>query len=304
MKRRPIGNILVEMGIIDEHQLQSALGHQRQWGMPLGRALIDKNFATSEQVLQALSKQTLMQAVDLTCQPLSGELARLLPRKCAEQHRAVPLRLEGARNEVLVVAIAAPASIDSLDAIKATSGKMRVVAYLADDASIERAFGVIYLGYDKAETAQVEAKTAAIHLEEAEFEFESNAVAAPVAEIVPAKLRPVLIYGWNEQAGKTLALILASEKIPARVATSAEVLGCAATDVIIAPLPAMEAILPRGEKAPGRLIVAGKVPENDLPRAQLLGARGFITAPVDTALLLRAVKRCRAIEEKGDTRAA
>lgn len=284
MKRRPIGDILLEMGAIDEYQLQSALAHHRQWGMPLGRAIVEKRFASTEQVLAALSRQALMPVVDLSKEPLSSKLASLLPRKAAEQHRAVPLRVEGAREEVLVVAIAAPASLDSLDEIKAVSGRKRVRAFLADDASIERAFGRIYLGYDAAETTQVDPISDAIPIDEEEFDLE-----------VEARPRPVLIFGWPEETGRTMALVLAADGVEAKVASPREVLNCAEDDVIVAPLPAIEALLPAGQRAPGRLVVAGKVPEEDLPRAQVLGARGFLVAPVDTGLLLRSVRRCQAL---------
>jgi type IV pilus assembly protein PilB len=84
--------------------------------------------------------------VELDTQLLDPRLARLVPLKIAETHRAVPLRLEGARESVLVVAIAAPASLDSLDTLKSVSGKARVVARLATDAAIRRAIGRLYRG--------------------------------------------------------------------------------------------------------------------------------------------------------------
>ena len=34
--RKRLGQLLTELGVIDEHQLQSALGHQKQWGGKLG----------------------------------------------------------------------------------------------------------------------------------------------------------------------------------------------------------------------------------------------------------------------------
>ncbi|MBX5484739.1 MAG: general secretion pathway protein GspE [Myxococcaceae bacterium] len=306
MKRRPIGDILLEMGAIDEYQLQSALAHHRQWGMPLGKAILEKRFATSAQVLAALSRQTMMPVVDLSSAKLDRSLAALLPKKVAEQHRAIPLRLEGARQEVLVVAIAAPASLDSLDAIRAATGGKRLQALLADDASIERAFGIIYLGYDQAETRPVQARSPAILLDENEFELEPEDATptpppapapAPEQPAIAAGPKPVLIYGWNDQAARTLAVILSAEGIASRVATAEEVRAAAPAQVIVAPLPAIEAIVAPGTRARGRVIVAGKVPERDLPRAQQIGALGFITAPVDTGLLLRSVKRCQALPD-------
>lgn len=288
MKRKAIGDILLEMGAIDELQLQSALAHQRQWGMPLGQAMVEKRFCSRDQLLAALSLQTRMKVVDLSKEQLGKELGGLLPQKVAEQHRAVPLRVEGARGDVLVVAIAAPAALSSLDDIQAASGKRRVEPLLADDASIERALGLVYRGYAEALTPDVAPLSRAMQREEVEFDLDK-----------PRKQRPVMVFGWTPEAGRTLSLILAADGISARVVTPREVLEASPEDVIVAPLPAIEALVPAGQRSPGRLVVAGKSPEDDLPRAQLLGARGFITAPVDTALLLRSVRRCQALTPAG-----
>ena len=290
MKRKALGDILVEMGALDEHQLQSALAHHRQWGMPIGQAVLDKRFCSKETVLRALSRQAMLPVIDLSREDLDSRVAALLPKKAAEQHRAVPIRVEGAKNETLVVAIAAPASLESLDELKAVSGKRRLSAYLADDGAIERAFGRIYLGYDKADERAATEPVREIAIDN-EVEFDLTAQDGAEKE----KTRPVMVYGWTDEAGRTMALILAADGIDAKVVTAQEVLACQNDDVIVAPLPAMEAIVPHGQRAPGRLVVAGKVPEDDLPRAQLLGALGFIAAPVDTGLLLRAVRRCQAL---------
>src|ERR1700719_1557574 len=119
------------MGVLDDLQLQAALGHQQQWGKSLGEALIERGFCKSEDVLKALSRQTGHPVIDLDSQPLDSRLVFTMNVKAAEKHRAVPLRLEGKRSEVLVVAVAAPAGMEALDAILAVSGKQRVVPYLA-----------------------------------------------------------------------------------------------------------------------------------------------------------------------------
>ena len=120
---------------------------------------------------------------------------------------------------------------------------------LSDDDSLERAFGRIYLGYDAAETQKVDPRTRAIRLDEQELELE---VESNVERNAPKEQRPVLIYGWAEEAGRTMALVLAADGITARVATADEVLGCESEDVIVAPLPAIEEIVPQGRRAPGR----------------------------------------------------
>ncbi|MFZ5471487.1 MAG: hypothetical protein ACOZIN_18845 [Myxococcota bacterium] len=271
MKRPRLGELLLRRGIIDELQLQSALAHHRQWGMPLGAAAVAKGFCTPAEVLAALAEQTGLAVTDLVATPPDPTLASLVGRKVAERHRVVPLRLEGRRQEVLVVAMAAPASLAGLDEVQAVSGKQGVRALLAGDAELEQAIGRLYRG-----------------------EGPPAPSPSPLEEKpTPGQPRPVLLYGWTEKAGHSLTLMLAAEGVPAKVCGAVEALGCAEEDVLVAPLPAMEVLVSGGARFSGKLIVAGKRPEADVVRAQAMGAKGFIAAPVDAALLVRSVKRCR-----------
>jgi MSHA biogenesis protein MshE len=53
--RKRLGQLLTELGVIDEHQLQSALGHQKQWGGKLGAILVQKGFCSEDQMVSATS---------------------------------------------------------------------------------------------------------------------------------------------------------------------------------------------------------------------------------------------------------
>lgn len=340
MKKR-LGDILLERGVIDALQLHSALAYQRKWGVPLGQVVVDQRFCTAQQVLEALATQVGMQTVDLDSQAPDSNLAYLIPEKVAEAHRVVPLRLEGkgGRDSVLVVAIAAPASLASLDAVMSVSGKSRVVAKLATDAAIQRAIGRMYhgetgevaprrpglegfslpeadesmpmmLGGTMAELTTMEAPLAnGLPMLAPLGEEPSRPTPAPVVRPTPAPVatrtppamkiptltpaRPeqvaqVLVYGWGAEASKGLVRVLEGAGLSARVASTEELLASNETQVVVAPLPSMEAL---GRKVLAQVLVAGKVPEQDLPRAQAVGARGFLAAPVDADLLLRAVRR-------------
>ncbi|QSQ21489.1 general secretion pathway protein GspE [Pyxidicoccus parkwayensis] len=344
MKKR-LGDILVERGVIDGLQLHSALAYQRKWGVPLGQVVVDQRFCTAQQVLEALATQVGMETVELDAQPPDANLAYLIPEKVAEAHRVVPLRLEGkgGRDSVLVVAIAAPASLASLDAVKSVSGKTRVVAKLATDAAIQRAIGRMYRG-ETGEAVQRRPGMEGFSLPEADESMPmllggtmadltnmdapagSNGLPmlsplddlfarptpAPVkptpAPVAPKAAKPtpapvkipvltparpeqvaqVLVYGWGAEASKGLVRVLETSGLKAQVASTEELLAANETQVVVAPLPSMEAL---GRKVLAQVLVAGKVPELDLPRAQAVGARGFLAAPVDPDLLLRAVRR-------------
>ncbi|HET9449426.1 MAG TPA: hypothetical protein VFO83_01015, partial [Aggregicoccus sp.] len=193
MKRR-LGDILVAQGALDPLQLQAALAYQRTWGVPLGQVVVDQRFCSAGQVLQALALQTGLPAVDLDALALDPALGKLVPPKVAEAHRVVPLRLEGPRDTVLVVAIAAPATLTSLDAVKSVSGKGRVTPHLATDAAIQRAIRRIYHPED-AQAAATAAPMTPISLPEADadmpFEVESWAavVNTPVRGMDVSALR-------------------------------------------------------------------------------------------------------------------
>lgn len=141
-----LGEILVQLGYLTPQRLEAVLMHQRQWGVSLGRAAVAKSFCTEQQVLDALSRQIGLPVIDLDKEEISDVHAALLPQKDAERHHAVPIRLAGARGEVLVVAMAAPASLSSQDALLAVTKKARLQVYLATDEAVHRAIGRVYRG--------------------------------------------------------------------------------------------------------------------------------------------------------------
>jgi len=280
MKRPRLGTILVQSGVIDELQLQSAMAYQRQWGMPLGRALVEKRLCTPEQIMEALAKQTGHPLIDLDKETVGPGQAQLLTLKVAEQYRVIPLRVEGIRDEVLVIAMAAPAQLASIDAVQSVSGKKRVVVYLAADEAIRRAIGRIYRGWTHAQAAAAaEAGPAA---------KASNEPSRPAA-----RSGPVLLYGWTQQAESTISALLLSQGIVAKSVSVNAAISCRSSDVLIAPFSAFEALLAEGKKIPGRVLVVSKMPSSDIPKAQKAGAWGLLTPPFDSQRLIGVVQRCR-----------
>jgi type IV pilus assembly protein PilB len=336
--KKRLGEILLEMGAVDELQLQSALAYQRKWGVPLGQVVVDLRFCSVEQVLGALAQQTGVAAVALDAEPLELGLAKLLPRRLAEQHRVVPLKLEGPRDTVLVVAIAAPASMHALDAVRSVTRKLRVVPRLATDAAISRAISRLY-PEDTGVQRRPEQEAISLPEADADMQLHQDCMAAlteggrfdaepffAARTIVLPDLNPhqealelpllepldieelaelleltelaepeardtegaVLIYGWGAAAAAGLVKVLGEAGFAAGMASTEEVLAAHESAVVLAPLPSLEAL----ERRPrAQLLVAGKEPEQDVLTAQALGARGFLAAPLDTDLLLRAVRR-------------
>jgi hypothetical protein len=111
----------------------------------------------------------------------------------------------------------------------------------------------------------------------------------------------VLVYGWGADATAGLVSVLSQAGIPARAATATEVLLASGDSVVVSPLPSLEAL---GQRVDARVLVAGHAPEQELKRSQAVGALGFLAAPVDPELLLRAVRRLLRLGRDPFSRAA
>lgn len=144
MRKQRLGEMLQKAGRVDDIQLRAALGFHYKWGVPLGQVVVDMRFCTAQQVLELLAGQLGLPVVDLDAEPLEERLTDVLPVETAEACRVVPLRVEGPRGSVLVVAAAAPARPTVLDEVARVAGKVRVVAHVATDAAVSRAIDRLY----------------------------------------------------------------------------------------------------------------------------------------------------------------
>jgi type IV pilus assembly protein PilB len=144
MRKKRLGDLLQENGLLDKLQLRAALGFHTMWGVPLGQVVADMGFCTPQQVLETLAEQVQLPVVDLNAEPLDWRMIDVLPVEVAEECRVVPLWVEGPRDSVLVVATTAPARPTALDEVARVTGKARVVPLLATDAAVSRAINRLY----------------------------------------------------------------------------------------------------------------------------------------------------------------
>lgn len=267
--RRMLGEILLERGLVSRGQLRLGLVHHHEARVPLGRALIRERVCSESDVLQALSEQLGLPTVELDREPLDRKLAKLIPTRIARQHRVVPLRLEKQDKVVLHVALPAPASIEALDDVRAASGKPRVEPHLASERALARALTELY----------------GIR--------ESFEPPAPEYDSEPDPDAPVLLYGWNPVTAVLLTRMLNRHGYQGKAATPLEVLHTHPTDLVIAPVQAMEGLLMGELQVPASLIVLSSSEDEGFERAHQLGAKGFLVNPMDEEMLLRVVRRLR-----------
>ncbi len=144
-RRHSLGELMVSDGVLTPNQLTRALAHQSLCGAPLGDVLVELGFATEHQVLTVLSEQCRVPWIDLTRIEPAPALADLIPVALARRLYVLPIALEGARRQNLIVAIRAPARLDHIDLVRAVSKKVFVRAVIATDRSIAAAIDALYV---------------------------------------------------------------------------------------------------------------------------------------------------------------
>ena len=142
--RKRLGQLLTELGVIDEHQLQSALGHQKQWGGKLGGILVQKGFCSEDAVVAALTKHLGIPRVKLAEVKIDPRAVKCVSKQIAEKLHVLPYELSGSgRSEVVTVAMSHPTDLSAVDQLAFHTGK-RIKPMLAGDGEVVAAIQAHY----------------------------------------------------------------------------------------------------------------------------------------------------------------
>jgi hypothetical protein len=165
--KKRLGEMLIEAGVIDETQLQAALGHQRRWGGRIGQALVHLNLAREDDVVEALGRKFGFETARLDAlEPYAlGHALALVPRDVALANHLLPIAADTA---TITVAMSDPTNVAVMDELRFRTGR-RVVVKIAGELAIGEALKQHYPGAQG--LAAVEA--IALDLEGAESEIDT-----------------------------------------------------------------------------------------------------------------------------------
>ncbi len=147
-KKKPIGQLLLEKGIITPEQLEHALNEQQKSNGLLGRILVDLGFVTEPEILSALGAQTGMPAADLPKINIPSEVLEKVSAPIAKVYKIIPVKIE---ENILYIAMADPLNINVLDDLRFML-ECEVRGMVSNEKNIEEAI-VKYYG-EKTETVQ------------------------------------------------------------------------------------------------------------------------------------------------------
>lgn len=141
MKNGPIGQYLVEKGMISSTQLQTVLETQKlSKGKLFGDVVIELGFVTDVQFAIVLSERLNVPYVDLSTAQISIEAVKRVPEAIARKHTIIAINVHGKR---LTVATNDPINFYIFEDIKLIAG-MDIVPVLATKAAISKAIGKLY----------------------------------------------------------------------------------------------------------------------------------------------------------------
>jgi len=139
--RPSLGQVLLDSKLISQDQLDQVLVMQKEGDdRRLGNILIDQEWITAESLALALSIHLNLPFADLSKQPVSPELTRLIPENIARRYHLIPVEIS---NGSLSVVMEDPTDIRVISEISALTG-MNITPSVAVGMDIQSAIDLHY----------------------------------------------------------------------------------------------------------------------------------------------------------------
>jgi type IV pilus assembly protein PilB len=130
MKKKKLGEILIEEGLITQEQLNNALTLQREQKKRIGKVLISLGYVNDYQIAETISKQLSIPIVDCSNYSPSKELLSLVPKELAESKTIFPLEQ---KDKNLLIAMADPLDWQATDVVSFGTGLKVTLAVAPED---------------------------------------------------------------------------------------------------------------------------------------------------------------------------
>ncbi len=141
MKNIPIGQLLLENGLISIDQLNEALARQKMTpGKRLGDVLIDMGYVKEKDMLKMLSKRLNVPYVENPMFSVDLSVADIVPEELLRKHKVVPMNI---KNDSLVVATGDPLDFFGLEEIR-MAANMDVSTVISSKSEIARTLDKIF----------------------------------------------------------------------------------------------------------------------------------------------------------------
>lgn len=114
-KKKRLGDMLIEEGLITQEQLEKALPIQKSAGKKLGEVLVDLGFTTEDLIVDMLCRQFNMERVSLSGITIPEDILNLVNGTILRKHSMIPFEYNPDNPNVIRVAMADPLDILAID---------------------------------------------------------------------------------------------------------------------------------------------------------------------------------------------
>ncbi|UCF44068.1 MAG: Flp pilus assembly complex ATPase component TadA [Planctomycetota bacterium] len=190
LRGRPLGRILIKMGILTREKVHECLiiQKQRHGTVQIGQIFLELGLIDEKQLQIALAAQRGMEYVKLSDVDVPPDIIEKVPAQMVKTYRIVPIEYNKEQNE-LVVALDNPDNFRATDDLSTLMG-FRVTAKMTDSEALESALAKYYEGQEEKEAinelideiqqdsflAEFEGRNQSIDLDELKELSESNPV--------------------------------------------------------------------------------------------------------------------------------
>ncbi len=141
-RKKPLGELLVEEGLIDRLQLRAAISQHEAWGKPLGRTLIEMRLVSEENMIRMLGKQLNLPTVNLAHVELDPTALSLVDEDFCRKHQCVPFAYQE-NGKFLDVAMAEVQDQTVFDALR-VSTRCNIRPYVSGVDAVKDALERVY----------------------------------------------------------------------------------------------------------------------------------------------------------------
>ncbi len=142
MKKKFLGEMLIEAEVITPEQRDKAMQEQKRLGKRLGETLMSLGFITEEVMAKALSAQMGMPFKELRFLTIAPGVTEMVPESLARKHKVLPVEIKDGR---LILAMADPLDIFAADEINRVT-RMPVDTVVITESELLKALDKYYRG--------------------------------------------------------------------------------------------------------------------------------------------------------------
>ena len=201
-RRRFVGEMLVDQGVITQQQLTEVLTRQKaEKGGRLGRLLVDLGYATEAQICEVVAEQLNIPAADLVAVDIPNEVLNHVTKELATKYLCLPWFIEGRE---LYLIMADPTNVTAADAVAFHTG-LKIRPVVAPETEVAEAIVKFYAAeesslaqFDSLDLADQLSVVSDQEIEVGEENFEQAAQTVPLVKLVNAVIADATRAGASD----------------------------------------------------------------------------------------------------------